>query len=160
MQTFSRGTINRLYAPTHEQIDKLDRFFLEKDIENLQKRMYDGPSKYYLDGPGNCNYQMCGSRSLKTKSKKKRASRLQGCGEDCTCINYGWYGWRCIPNCCIRANNSKPCAIEHPGQTIQCALPCHYYPNDCHEYAYNPYHTFQGGYKVSPNYPGIVPTGD
>ena len=181
---FSAGTMNRLYSPSEEQKDELNRFLLDNDLKALEKRVYHPPTKYYLDGP-NCNYQPCGYRGIqsshklkksnsKLKSKlnskqknnrsskntKSRASLLQGCGNDCTCVDYGSYGWRCIPKCCIRAEGARPCRFEHPGQTIQCALPYGYYPMDFTEYAFNPYHKWQGGYKVSPNYPGIVPSGD
>lgn len=153
--SYSTGTRDRLFAPTNETLREIHQKILQSDIKNLEKRIYlaedesdyDNPSSEWehLQGP-KCNYNRC--------------SNIQGCGSECTCLPYGWYGHRCIPNCCIRANGSPPCHIEYPNQVIQCALPCHSYPINCHDPTYNPYHKMQGGNGVYPKYPGFGGGGD
>jgi hypothetical protein len=142
MRTYSKGTLDRLFAPSTETIRNLNLFMLERDIENLETELYDNPSSKYESLPGpKCNYNRC--------------SNIQGCSSECVCIPYGWYGHRCIPKCCIRAGNAGPCHIEHPGMKIQCALPCHTYPMFCNELAFNPYHKYQGGSLQFPKYGGF-----
>ena len=152
---YSIGNRDRLFAPTRESIIAQNKFFLERDIELLEKqisiseskRTYDNPSSKWenLQGP-KCNYNRC--------------SKIQGCGPDCTCLPYGWHGHRCIPSCCIRADGAPPCHIDFPNTPVHCSLPCHSYPVNCHDPTYNPYHWYQGGSFQYPKYPGFGGGGD
>ena len=152
---YSLGTRDRLYAPTLQNILDLNRNLLKRDIEKLEKRLYDPESETNYDNPSSTWEHLQGP-----KCNYNRCSKIQGCGSECTCMMYGWYGHRCIPNCCIRANGAPPCHIEYPNQVIQCALPCHSYPTNCHDPTYNPYHKMQGGNGVYPKYPGFGGGGD
>jgi hypothetical protein len=165
--------IDKKILELEEQVIKLG----EKKIKNhFYDPDYDPPSEYHLDGPVS-NFQSCGARGINNiksknknksknkkgkgrdiKSKKKRASLLQGCGRHSTCEFYGNYGWRCRPKCCTREDGYATCAVAHPFQTIQCVLSCHLFPSDCEEYAFNAMHKWQGGYKAYTNYPAIMTT--
>lgn len=138
---YSKGTLSRLFAPSDEYLIQKKQKNLDQKLRDLETRVYDNPSKKWESLPGpSCNYNRC--------------SNVQGCGSDCVCIPYGWYGYRCIPKCCIRADNSPPCHIQFPGQKIVCALPCGSYPGDCKQSAFNPYHQWQGALSY-PKYPGF-----
>jgi hypothetical protein len=138
---YSTGTRDRLYAHTPESLDEIKRKLLKSKISQLEREIYDNPSSKWESLPGpKCNYNRC--------------SNIQGCGSECTCIPYGRFGSRCIPNCCMRTNNSPPCSVVYPNTPIQCALPCETFPIACSELYFNPYHKWQGGNTVSPNYPG------
>ena len=142
MRHYSKATLERLFAPSIESVNNFRNFILERDIDNLESKIYDNPSAEYETLPGpKCNYNRC--------------SKHQDCGKDCECIDYGAFGHRCIPKCCIRLGNSAPCHIEHPGMKIQCALPCDSYPMFCTELAFNPYHKYQGGSLQYPKYGGF-----
>ena len=151
MLHYSKATSDRLYAPTASQILSLRKRDLEFKIRNLEKKIeragiddpnYSNPSQKWSTLPGpSCNYNKC--------------SKIQGCGTECECMPYGWYGHRCIPKCCIGLDNYPPCDLIYKGEPVQCALPCHSFPIACHAAYYNPYHKYQGGSLISPNYPGF-----
>ena len=147
---YNLATSNRLFAPTINQIINMKKKDLQLEINNLENRIkrqlndpnYDNPSQEWSTLPGpSCNYNKC--------------SKLQGCGTECECFPYGWYGYRCIPKCCIRLDGYPPCDVLYKGQNVQCALPCHSFPIQCQQMYFNPYHKYQGGSNISPNYPGI-----
>lgn len=111
--------IERLFAPTGPPS-------IDEDIDtrgDLYPASYDGPP-----GP-KCNWRKCSNKG--------------GCGSECVCHPAGWYGWRCIPKCCIRADGSPPCRYLYK-YPVQCTLPCHTWPGLCQENYWNPYHVFQG----------------
>lgn len=149
MYHYSKATEKRLYAPTVQQLKDVRKRDLEQKIQQLERTIknrddpyYDNPSQKWSTLPGpSCNFNKC--------------SKIQGCGTECECYPYGWYGHRCLPKCCLRLDGSPPCDHIYKGQMVQCALPCHTFPISCQQPYFNPYHKYQGGNAVSPNYPGF-----
>lgn len=119
--------IERLFAPLGPPKNDYDNRDSDSDSELSRDGLY--PASY--DGPPGpkCNWRKCSNKG--------------GCGSECVCHPAGWYGWRCIPKCCIRADGSPPCRYLYK-YPVQCTLPCDTWPGLCQENYWNPYHVYQG----------------
>jgi hypothetical protein len=134
--------IERLFQPTSIQSNSpVDAHVaraiteIKEELKNLYPSSYGGPP-----GPA-CNWRTCSNKG--------------GCGTECVCHPAGWYGWRCIPKCCIRRDGYPPCRFLYK-YDVNCTLPCHTWPGTCAENFFNPYHTYQGPYEYPKGQPNLT----
>jgi len=133
--------IERLFQPTSIQSNsRVDAQVaraitdIKEELKNLYPSSYQGPP-----GPA-CNWRKCSNKG--------------GCGTECVCHPAGWYGWRCIPKCCIGRDGYPPCRFLYK-YDVNCTLPCHTWPGTCAENFFNPYHTYQGPYEYPKGQPNL-----
>lgn len=123
-------------ANTTSQSPDLDAIYLMNENPSAKTLHVAGPQ---------CNHAKC--------------SKISGCGRHCVCHPYGWFGWRCIPKCCLGLPLEKgypalPCKELYKGYkgNIQCMLPGHTWPGPTGEHYWNPYHTYQGSLEYPKAY--------
>ena len=124
-----------------KQLSKL-KYYNKKNQYKCHPNAYDNPSGDWLRLPGPpCNWNKC--------------NKQIGCGDCCVCLDYGWYGHRCMPRCCQQMDNIT-CKQQFPNvKQVQCILPPHAYPIEANDAYFMPYHKYQGGQWSYPKYGGF-----